>query len=380
MRKTKTTYQRATRKTRKNLPTQSGEGKIRRGRQEQTPAASRTGFGFYPVVPSSFIAADKMDQERYRDLYDTVLASYNNYCRVSGAHAYVDTNLSLARQIDSMVKHLKVMIKAVSKDARLDVIKVKDEYKIVAYEFVFKNQTLFIFPMQLFEIIRMYDEGFSKMFFLYMTNVLKKLGFTMCYDNDRFDYLYSSEFVQDQLDEDADEDIKEDYFRTMHNYQSFGRVYRDKMKSVVSGFDNPILVKDFYVNKPTAERLNGLHSWMIDGIEIMQDPACKGIHQMQFDLEMHIEYNDYNSEYGDAVNLDNCFIISWDDDDLLSRQYLDWLNNDAEEFGSYSPMNWHLIDEKTDSPFTSDAWSINMFAWLERGFTIFDSLKLKHHG
>ena len=380
MRKTKTKYQRTTRKTRKNLPTQSGEGKIRRRRQEQAPSASRAGFGFYPVVPKSFIVADRMEQDRYGKLYDTVFDSYTNYCRVVGAMPYTDTKLPLSAQIRKMIEHLEVMIKAESKEARLSLYEVEDQYKIVAHESLFANQTLFIFPMQAFELIRMYDEEFSRMFFLYMTNVLKKLGFTMCYDNDRFDYLYSVEFVETQLPDDADEDITEEYYRSMHNYQSFGRVYRDKMKTVVSGFDNPFLVKDFYVNKPTAERLNGLYSWMIDGIEIMQDPACKDIHQMQFDEEMHLFYDDYNTDDGGAVELSTAFLISWDDDDLLSGQYLDWLNNDAGEFGSYSAMNWHFINEKTNSPFKADTWSVGMFQWLERGFTIFDSLKLKHHG
>lgn len=379
MRKTQNTYHRTPQQTRKNSSKKLREGSIRGRRQEPTPAASRTGFGFHPVVPKSLLPADKMKQDRYQELYDTVHASYQNYCRLYGAVAFTDKDLPLSAQIRSMIEHLEVMIKSESKDARLALYEVNGTYRIVAYEHVYSSQTVFIFPMQAFELVRAFDHDFSRVFFLYMTNVLKKLGFTMCYDCDRFDYLYSSEFIQDQLDDEADDDIREDYYRDMHNYQNFGRVYRKKMRSVVSGFENPILVKDFYGTKPTADRLNGLYSWMIDGIEIMQDPALKSIDQMQFDEEMCIEFDNYNTDDGDAVQLDNCFLISWDDDDLLSRQYLDWLNNDAGEFGSHSPTNWHIINEKTDSLFKKDTWSTNMFQWLERGFTIFDSLKLKHH-
>lgn len=377
MQKTNRT-KKATRRYRKNPKQKHRFKSLRYFKAGQENHTSRQGFGFYPVVPKGFYSIDRefTSDHDFEFICEVLKPSYLNYCKVSKVDP-IEFKEATANDLRRMTDHLTSILKSQYAEASLRIQQADTGYQYEVYSDIraHRGDNVFIFSIIFFERINFMSKYFSMVYEKFMAAMCKKMQIDYYIDNHRFDMLLH-EINQRENYEDGEEGEMQ-FNSDMACYFKFAPIYVKRMRRVGDQFGNKSFKKDIEDLKTHGySELKDLREWMIAGFDILSDKECQDINSFQYDNQICEEYNDDDSPEN-AVKLSDTFVFAWDASDNLSYQYLDWLNGDSGEYGSYTACEWMILTPNTNKIYKHSEWGERFFTWLNNGFKIFNQLETK---
>lgn len=367
--RTKKTPQRS----RKNPKQKQRQKSIRVIKARKENYTSRSSSRFYPIVPKGFFQLDVVEthDHDYDLMFDNLKPSYLKYCELSGVGSNEFSGIP-TKDVRMMTAHLKSILHSQYKNARLRIQEVDTGYQFEVYSHIeaARSDTVYIFSMMLFERINFMSKYFSEVFEKFMASMFNKMHINYYVDNYRFEAILM-EIDQRENYEDGEEGERQ-WQSDMACYLKFAPLYVKRMRKVGDQFVNTKFKS--HINELSTHRyteLDALREWMLIGYDILSDSEFQDIYSFQYDNEIRKEYTDDDAPE-DAVKLNDTFVVSWDNDDGITNQFIEWLNGDSGEYGSFSPCEWMILSPNTSKIYKHSEWGERYFRWLNDGFSIFN--------
>jgi len=373
MQHAKTRHKKSTSGSSKNLKAKQRQESVRRREQRKESTITRSGFGFHPVAPKGFFSTDLPDStgREYVTMLSDLKSGYERYCELSGVKpvAYCD---NLTKDLRDMISHLRSLVHAHSKLAKLRIQHNETGYQFEIYSYFesFRSETLYVFPMMMFERLRFYDETFGDIFLQFMASVCNKMEFTYFTDSYRFEVLVRECDLRENYAEDEEGEME--WQRDMECYTKFAPLYTKKMRRIGNLFTNNKLLYSIQRLEGNCHELRDLKDWMLEGYPIMTHEDCTPIPNMQYDNELADEYVDSWNGAQDAIQLVDTFLVAWNDEDQITNQYMEWINPDSGEYGHFDPCEWMVITPALNKTYKHLEWGESFFKWFDKGFRLFN--------
>jgi hypothetical protein len=371
--KGKNRTQGASQEDRKNPKHRNPEKAISNGAANAAVSACNS-LGFPAVVFEPKTATDILTllgshAHNYNDCADQLFKSYKKYCKVCGVvpNKSIET-IAGVDQVRGIYNELKCLIQQENPEAEINIDvsgEDNDKYHFTVYHIYDYDLEVFSFPLAFLKLLDVRNSNlFRPMVWLY-GYFLNRLQFSTWKSNGHLEWSHS--VLLEQANEGVDEETANAYLQCYNDYDGDATKYLEIVNRNYREIKEELLeeIKSIKVSK----RLQFLKQWMIDGFELLNSSERKSIHALEYEGVLI----DYNSDYGDAVGLDRQFFLSWRTDDILTEQHIEGLNMDSNEFGSHTPTETFIINERVNSPYKHSKWPQELKGWMVQGVKAIES-------
>lgn len=344
------------------------ESALQRKRNTGADFAALAGVGLPAVKLKSKMAFDVDDKilqgynknKIYTDI-EAIAKKYYRMCREKFIAPNPD--LPLSNRIAKVFEGMKQLLKSEFSGINLSLLKddLGNSYFEAYYHYEMPDYTCFAMPLQILEIF----ERTGNPLYEYLLGIYGMLmnypEFTDWQDDSIYNYI-ATEMMPERANEIADDD-EEAASRMLSDHEFY-----------MSGGEAVKYLRKIYGQHLTAKQIGKLRKlkvhyteiflkqWIINGYELLSSRNRQKIESLQNEEEFE------NTEDGDPVDLQRLFIICWNNDDEIVGGYIESIQMDAQEFGSYSPVERYRPD-KAAKPYKHNNWFDLFLNWLPSGIT-----------
>lgn len=329
----------------------------------------------------AFQVTPDVDNSVYPKMYTDLLPAYVNYCKLVKETPKQLNFDSAVKNVVVMYNHMKDLIASQNKDAVLNIdsnyIDGEDpgNYHFVVHRSYFIGHEFYAIPLELFKHLTEEKSTIVKEALAFTRLLIEKVGFSDWTEEQcRLHYCVEMlpEHAEWYLSDNADEDkevassILDDYYKYTKG-QAAEWLQKVRKSRRFNKKDLAALKRKRYKNT----FVEFFRQWMISGYELLSCSGCKPVQSFQYkvnpDLTDEEHYEEQQNGYG--LEIDNLFVVVWSDFDMVTENHTEGLNVDANEFGMYEPMEWHIIDETTTLPYIPSEWFPSLLKWLHQGLS-----------
>jgi hypothetical protein len=301
-----------------------------------------------------------------------LLKAYRRYCKLSDIKPQrLDASLNTALQVKQLYGFMHEIVSAQDNRLHLNIDSNGDRYWFTAYRYIgADNYTIYAFPTRILAIADKKHPQLFKALTPFMAWVYAIANFNDWKKNGYFEYMtdYFVERMDDDISEmlDASKEYKKEYQarikyteKTIEPYakEGIGEWYLNMVRNPSIPFEAlQEALNDYRPGKKLHKEILG---WMKAGLDLLNSPNAVSLMNLGYDEEG-------NNEHDEPVGLENIFLFVWDEDDVL-EEYMNNIGNDSNEFGCMSPVQWHIINSKTESVYQANEWPIQFINWFDGG-------------
>lgn len=361
---TQTRHKRASRRIRKDIPKKPARQIVRRRVSE---TASNSSIQCLGLPTLKFRSKPVLSTEDASEMSVSLRKAYSRYCRLCKVEEK-ELNGNDSRDIKVMYKHICSLVKQENRKAHINIEQNSKtgEYVFLVFHYYDFKGAIFAFPLLFFKLLKEQKHPLSAELISFCSFFLWKLQFSDTESNGHLGYTVQMALEEVNMgfgedDEEASRDLIDSFNAYAHEYKPMLK----RLKKEASSFNLPSfrakLMKKHQVGN------DDFREWMLEGVNLLSDKDCVPIPNLQFRVDGD-EPDNMND--GTGVEIERQFIIVWADSDWILDYYIEGVNMDFGEFGSYDPMGWHFITKNTRKPYRHSAWPDKVCNWLNTGIVL----------
>lgn len=371
---TQTKHKGTAQRTRKYIP--EGAARIGTIQRRRPSGAYSTAFGCVglPALKLKSKMAFDVDEKIlqgydknkiYTDI-ETISRNYFRLCRKK----FIAPNpeLPLSNRIMKLYDGMKALLHKEFPKVNLSLHKDEqgNSYFEAYYHYRMHDYTVYALPLQILDIFYNRDNPLYEYLLGIYGMIMSYPEFTDWQNEGHYDYI-ATEMIMEQANEVSYDDE-----------ESAGRMINDSSYYQRGGKAN------YWLNKIYGMRLSDyqvralrklkvqpeeafLKQWIINGYELLSSKNRQKVASLRNEEEFE------PNEDCDPVSLQRLFIMCWNNDDEIVSAYIESIQMEAQEFGSYSPMEVFRPDKAT-KPYKHNNWFDLFLEWINPGTVAITSI------
>jgi hypothetical protein len=365
-----------------DIPKRKGATVVRRKMAKKGSFIPST-FGLPPITAkpidtshvigeTSYLTAFHNINQAWTELY----RDYLHYCKISKKNSRKINPDDKLQSLVSISRHITSIIKKENARATVNIEfnAQKQRYEYLIYHVYSFHQEIFVLPLEYLHFLLQSKSVLYDAMVAFYHHLIYRIGFTTWEDNMHLNYdiemgmQYADDLAEDEPEKALEYIIDSQRYAKEPSHvpeSGFATMYLEAVRADQTALDS--IFKQAVKRLKVQPHEEPMKRWLLIGIDLLNDKSCCDITELQFRIDP--DDNDETSDYMDmdGVPLDRAFIVMWSPDDHVFETYLESVNMDAGEYGSYEPTEWYIISTANNKPYKHSTWPDKFKKWADYG-------------